>query len=79
MQDWTRAELSGRERALTDYAAKLTRSPSEMARDDVDALRAAGLDDAAIHDLAQVTALFNYYTRIVNGLGAEDEAEWGQR
>lgn len=40
-----------------------------MVEDDVIALRHAGLDDVAIHDVAQVTALFNYYNRIADGLG----------
>lgn len=33
------------------------------------ALRRAGLCDTAIHDVAQVTAMFNYYNRIADGLG----------
>ena len=40
-----------------------------MVENDVIALRQAGLDDAAIHDVAQVTALFNYYNRLADGLG----------
>jgi alkylhydroperoxidase family enzyme len=40
-----------------------------MREADVEALREVGLSDAAIHDVAQVTALFNYYNRIADGLG----------
>jgi alkylhydroperoxidase family enzyme len=39
----------------------------------VAALRAAGLDDVAIHDVAQIAALFNYYNRIADGLGIDPE------
>lgn len=51
------------------YAMKLTHSPGDMVEADVQALREVGLSDAQIHDTAQVTALFNYYNRIADGLG----------
>lgn len=57
------------ERAILQYAMKLTLNPGAMVEDDVIALRRVGLDDTAIHDVAQVTALFNYYNRIADGLG----------
>jgi len=44
-----------------------------MREEDVAALRRAGLDDAGIHDVAQITALFNYYNRIADGLGIDPE------
>lgn len=72
-QDYRRAELPARDRAMLDYAVKLTRAPGSMQEEDVAALRAAGLDDTAIHDVAQITALFNYYNRIADGLGVDPE------
>jgi uncharacterized peroxidase-related enzyme len=71
--DHRRAALGARDRAMLDYAVKLTRDPAAVRAEDVDALRAAGLDDAAIHDVAQITALFNYYNRIADGLGIDPE------
>jgi len=71
--DYRRAGLTARDRAMLDYAVKLTRDPSSMRAEDVTTLRAAGLDDAAIHDVAQITALFNYYNRIADGLGIDPE------
>jgi alkylhydroperoxidase family enzyme len=32
-----------------------------------------GFDDTAIHDIVQVTAMFNYYNRLADGLGLEPE------
>ncbi len=61
---------------MLDYAVKLTRTPQTMTRDDVEALRTAGFSDAAISHIAQVTALFNYYNRIADGLGIEPEPDW---
>ena len=45
-----------RERALCEFAERLTLEPASMREADVLALRSAGLDDRAIHDLAQVVA-----------------------
>ena len=66
---------STRERALLVYAIKLTRTPAQVVRDDVEALRQAGLDDGEILDANQVTAYFAYANRVVDGLGVELE-EW---
>jgi len=67
------SRLTDRERAMCAYAVKLTRDPAAMTRADVDALRAAGLDDRAILDLAHVAAYFAYANRIVQGLGCQLE------
>jgi len=61
------------DRALCEYAVKLTRAPTTVGRTDVDALRAAGLDDRAIHDAAQVISYFNYINRIADALGTDPE------
>ncbi len=44
-----------------------------MSAGDADGLREAGFDDTAIHDIVQVTSLFNYYNRLADGLGIEPE------
>ena len=68
--------MTERERAILDYAVKLTRFPAQMERADVDNLRRVGLDDDAIHDVAQVTGFFNLYNRLADGLGIEPESDW---
>lgn len=55
---------------------KLTTRAAEIAEPDIDALRAEGLDDAAISDAIQVVGYFNYVTRVADGVGIEDEPEW---
>ena len=74
--DYRSAELAPQVRALCDYAVKLTRGPAAVGREDVDALRAHGWDDAAIHDAIQVIAYFNYINRIAEGVGIDPEPEW---
>ena len=74
--DYRRADLSPRERALCDFAVKLTYAAAEVEQDDVDRLRVHGLDDAAISDAIQVVGYFNYVTRVADGVGIENEPDW---
>ncbi len=71
--DYRSAGLDPRDRALLDYAVKLTREPSTMTADDVARLRGHGYDDRAIHDLCAITAYFAFVNRIADGLGVETE------
>ena len=79
MHDYRQAELSSRERALCDFAVKLTHLAAEVDQSDIDVLRAQGLDDAAISDAIQVVGYFNYVTRVADGIGIDDEPEWEPR
>jgi alkylhydroperoxidase family enzyme len=58
---------------------KLTHVAAEVAQADIDALRAHGLDDAAVSDAIQVVSYFNYVTRVADGVGIDDEPEWVSR
>lgn len=71
------ADLSPADRAMLGFAVKLTLTPSHLTAEDVAALRAVGFDDATIHDIVQVVALFAYYNRLADGLGIDPEPEWG--
>jgi alkylhydroperoxidase family enzyme len=62
-----------RERALLDYAAKLTVRPWTCTRADIEALRAHGWSDEDILDANQVVCYFNLLTRTIDGLGVEVE------
>lgn len=68
-----------RTRALCDYARTLTLAPATVGAADAEALRAVGLDDAAIHDAIQVIAYFNYINRVAEAVGTEPEPEWEPR
>jgi uncharacterized peroxidase-related enzyme len=76
MHDYRQAALSARERALCDFAVRLTHQASAVERADIDMLRAHGLDDAAISDAIQVVGYFNYVTRVADGVGIDDEPDW---
>ena len=62
------APLEPRQRAMLDYAWKLTESPNEIGRADRDSLRAVGFDDAAIWDISETASFFNYTNRMAHGL-----------
>ena len=63
------AELEPRERAMLDFAVKLTEQSSSCSEDDVETLREAGWSDEDIMDITQVAAMFNFTNRLASGLG----------
>ena len=80
VRDWRSAPLSAQDMELCEFAQKLTAAPSRMTPEDLDQLRAVGLEDRAIHDATQVVAYFNYINRIADALGVEPEdfiQPWG--
>jgi uncharacterized peroxidase-related enzyme len=75
--DFREADLTPRERAICAYADKLTRTPNAMVREDVEQLRAVGLDDVGILHVCLVTSWFNYINRVADGLGLTlDQDTW---
>lgn len=62
------AELEPRQRAMLDYAWKLTETPREIGEADRQTLRDAGFSDADIFDITDVAAFFNYTNRMAHGL-----------
>lgn len=71
--DYRTASLVPADRAMLDYAVKLTRSPSQISSDDVERLRQAGFDDRAIHDVCAITGYYAFVNRMADGLGVELE------
>ena len=71
--DYRMADLYAADRAMLDYAVKLTRAPGDMIEADVSSLRAQGFDDRAIHDICAITAYYAFVNRIADGLGVELE------
>jgi uncharacterized peroxidase-related enzyme len=78
IDDYARASLSPSDRAMLDYAAKLTLTPAQVIEGDVQVLREVGFDDRAILDIAQITAYYAYVNRIADGLGVSLEDYWNE-
>ena len=68
-QDYRSADLSAQDRAMLDYAAKLTKEPWRVTPADLDGLRAAGFDDRGILQINLIASWFNYINRVADGLG----------
>ncbi|MBD9388543.1 peroxidase-related enzyme [Agrobacterium sp. AGB01] len=73
--NYRHAELTPRQRALADYAVKVTRASWELDPTDLDKLRAEGLSEIEIIDAAAVIAYFNFSNRLNNALGIAPNAE----
>ncbi len=71
--DYETADVGDADRAMLGYAAKLTLTPGGVTAADVDAVKARGFDDRAIHDMCAITAYYAFVNRIADGLGVELE------
>ena len=68
-RDYTRVELDPADRAMLDFAVRLTKAPSSMAPADVDELRRVGFDDQGILQITLIASWFNYINRVADALG----------
>jgi uncharacterized peroxidase-related enzyme len=72
-EDYCSAGLTPREIALLDFGVKLTKSPSSVRKEDVDALRRHGLTDEQVVDAVHCIGYFNFINRVLDGLGVDPE------
>jgi len=70
--------LGPRERAMVAYARKLTREPAAMTEEDLNALRATGLSEEQVLSAVLIACLFNFMTRLADGLGVDIEPPKGR-
>jgi uncharacterized peroxidase-related enzyme len=68
-QDYTRLDLPAAERAMLDYAVKLTVAPSTAEEEDIEKLRRLGFDDRDILDIIHVICLYNFNDRLADATG----------
>ena len=66
VMNYRAARLSGRERAMLDFAIKLTAEPWLMEEEDRARLRRAGFSDRDIWDIAAVAGFFNMTNRVAS-------------
>jgi len=72
---WRDLDLPERDRALCALAEKLSATPTRMTEDDWRPLRALGFDDRACLEVAHIVGVFNYLTRLADGLGLQLDEE----
>ena len=64
--NYRQADISPRERAILDYAMKVSRASSEVTQTDRDAAKAAGLSDEDLWDIASISAFFAMSNRLAS-------------
>jgi len=69
MHDYRNADLDAETRGMLDFAFQLTRDPTSMEESNVHGLRGLGLSDEQILSVVLITCVFNFMTRLADGLG----------
>lgn len=64
VMNYRAANLSPKQKAMLDFAVKLTETPAKIEEADRAALRAAGFSDRDIWDIASTIAFFNMSNRV---------------
>ncbi len=70
------AELEPRQRAMLDFAWKLTEAPHDIAEADRRSLLDAGFTERDIFDICDTAAFFNYTNRMAHGLDMMPNADY---
>lgn len=73
------AELEPRQRAMLDFAHKLTVSPAEITEDDRQVLRDAGFSERGIWDIANVAGFYNMTNRVASAVDMQPNPEYHAR
>ena len=65
------APLEAQDRAMIDFALKLTKQPSGVKREDTEFLQQYGFSEENVVDIVLITCTFNFMDRLADGLGVE--------
>jgi len=76
VMNYRSAELTPRQRAMLDFAFKLTTESHTVVEADRQALRDAGFGDADIWDICDVVGLFNMTNRVAAGVDMMPNREY---
>jgi alkylhydroperoxidase family enzyme len=68
-KDYRTAPITEQDRAMLDYAVKLTKDATLCSPEDHDKLRDAGFDDRGILQITLIAAWFNYIIKVADALG----------
>ncbi len=70
------AELTPRERAMLDFAVKMTEDSAQMAEADRQGLRDVGFSEADIWDIAAVASFFNMTNKMASAVDMRPNTEY---
>ena len=71
-----KADITPRQRAMLDFALKVTRASHDVGDADFEALRAHGFDDEDIWDIAAISAFFGLSNRMANVINMRPNNEF---
>ena len=71
------ATLDATDRAVMDFATQVATDASTVTPDDVDRLRAHGLDDVDVVNVVLAAAARAFFTKVLDGLGVQADAQLG--
>ena len=67
--DYRRADLPPRQRAMLDFAVKVTTEPLACEESDLEALRSHGFSDEDVWDIIEVASMYNFTNRLAMATG----------
>ncbi len=76
VMNYRAAELDTRQRAMLNFADKLTRHPDQITEVDRQALRDAGFSDADIWDIANIIGFYNMTNRVASAVEMAPNPEY---
>ena len=76
VQNYRAADLPPRQKAMLDFAVKMTEQPDKMEEADRAALRTAGFSDRDIWDIAAVAAFYNMSNRLAAAVEMRPNPEY---
>jgi len=69
VQDYRRAGLDEKTRAMLDYAIKITRTPVDCDEADIERLQELGFSLDDIYDIITTASVYNYNNRVAEAAG----------
>ena len=69
VQDYRRAGLDEKTRAMLDYAIKITRAPVDCEEADIEKLQVLGFSLDDVYDIITTASIYNYNNRVAEAAG----------
>jgi uncharacterized peroxidase-related enzyme len=79
IDDIDTAPVDEKLKPILRYVRKLTRGPTRVRQEDVNAIFAAGWNEEAFYHVVSICGLFNYYNRLIEGYGVKSTPEYRKR
>ena len=74
-ENFYRSDLTEQEQVMLEFVGKMTLDQKHLTADDLQRLRDVGFSEVQLLEIVQLTAWFNYMTRVADALGVEVE-DW---